>query len=165
MAQSNAQSGIRLELLWLLALLLSLLAVVTWRFALAPGDDEPAAGAATATPAATSAAVRVCGEEVDSPGSELNLAARECLLAAAPTGERVEFTTTRFTVEGQPVYWRVRVLAWGDIEVTIDNRADEFSGPARRRILTHRCTSLARSATEEHRIDVLGCAGGESLIF
>ncbi|MGE0228262.1 MAG: hypothetical protein AB7I38_08130 [Dehalococcoidia bacterium] len=165
MAQSNAQSGIRLELLWFLALLLSLLAVLAWRFALAPGDDAPAAGAVGATLTPTPAAVRACGDEVDSPDSGLNLDARECLLAAAPTGERVEFTTTRFTIEGQPVYWRVRVLAWGDIEVTIDNRADEFSGPARRRILTHRCTSLARSSTAEHRIEVLGCTDGSSLTF
>ncbi len=63
------------------------------------------------------------------------------------------------------MYWRVRVLAWGDLEVTVDNRADEFSGPARRRVLSYRCTSLAPSPLEEHRIEVRGCTGGDPLTF
>lgn len=167
MASTNGQSGVRLELLWALATMLSVLAVLTWRCALDPRDPAPAAGPAeaTLTPTPAAAPFASCGDEVDAPDSALNLEARACLLDAASGGKRVEFNTTRSTVEGQPVYWRVRVLAWGDLEVTVDNRADEFSGPARRRVLTYRCTSLAPSPLEEQRIEVRGCTTGENLTF
>lgn len=146
----------------MLATLVSVLAVVTWRCALEPGETQTAAGsAATPAPAAFSS----CGDEEDGPDTSLNLEGRACLLAASLAGTRVEFNTTRYTVEGRPTYWRVRVLAWGDVEVTVDNRADEFSGTARRRVTTYRCASLARDRADDQRIDVLGCTGGDALTF
>ncbi|MBX7110573.1 MAG: hypothetical protein K1X87_01855 [Dehalococcoidia bacterium] len=163
MATSNARSGVRLELLWALATIVSVLAVLTWRCALDPGATSSAGSAAAETPAATPFAP--CGDEVNRPDEPLNLEGRACLLTAAPAGTRVEFNTTRFTVEGQPVFWRIRVVAWGDVEVTVDNRADEFSGAARRRVTTYHCTSLARSAADGQRIDVLGCTSGDVLTF
>lgn len=171
MTGSRSQSSISIELLWALAAVVTFLAVITWRFALRDDSDPPAA-----TPAATSAAIAPmatstapaepfvsCGEELDAPDSALNLEARECLLAAVANGQRVEFNITRPTVEGDPVYWRVRVLARGDIEVAIDNRADEFSGPARRRVVVHHCTTLDRVGDGDPRIDISGCTDGATL--
>lgn len=168
MATANGPSGARLEWLWALATLLSVLAVLTWRCALDPAEKPAPSSAdgsvlAAGTPAP--APFQSCGGESDAPDAALNIEARDCLLAAAAVGTRVEFNTTRFTIEGQPVYWRVRVLAWGDVEVTVDNRADEFSGAGRRRVAVYHCSSLAPSASEEHRIDVNGCPNGEALSF
>lgn len=169
MSGTRGQSGVPLGLLWALATLLIVLAVFTWRWALSPDDSEPTAGgdgrsagaAVNTTPAEVPFVA--CGEEA--PDSALNLEARACLLDAAAGGKRVEFSTARTTTEGQPVYWRVRVLAWGDIEVTVDNRADEFSGSARRRVRTFRCTGLARSPVEEGRVEAAGCSPDEVVIF
>lgn len=169
MPTDRGSSGVRLELLWALATMLSVLAVLTWRCALDPREEAatPTAGstASTAGVTATPEPFTSCGEESGAVEAGLNLEGRDCLLAAAAVGTRVEFNTTILTVEGQPVYWRIRILAWGDVEVTIDNRGDEFAGPARRRVTTLRCTSLAPSPAEEHRIDVGGCADGEALTF
>jgi len=164
-AIEEGTSGAGLRWLWALAAMLILLAALTWRYALDRGDATPAGGSAVATATSTLAPFTSCGEEVDAPDAALNLDGRDCLLAAAAVGTRVEFTTTRYTVEGQPVYWRIRVLAWGDVEVTVDNRADEFSGAARRRVQVHRCTTLTRSATAEHRVEVSGCQDGGALTF
>jgi hypothetical protein len=166
-ATDSRSSGVRLELLWALATMLSVLAVLTWRCALDPREEAaaPAAGSPASTATSTPLPFTSCGEEPDAADASLNLEARNCLLAAAAAGTRVEFNTTISTVEGQPVYWRIRILAWGDVEITIDNRGDEFAGPARRRVATLRCTSLSPSPTDEHRIDVDGCANGETLTF
>lgn len=65
-------------------------------------------------------------------------------------------------MEGAPIGYRIRILAPRDIEVTVDNRADEFAGPARRRVTTTRCATLEQPDPESPRIVIRACTDGSS---
>jgi hypothetical protein len=79
-------------------------------------------------------------------------------------GQPAEFTSTRPTVEGDPIVYVVRVLGPGAFEVVADNTADAFAAARSRAVTSVRCSSLARAldGTNDLAIEVSGCVDGSS---
>lgn len=90
--------------------------------------------------------------------------ARDCLLRAFQAGRPARFTTTRPTIEGDPITTRVEVLGPADVRVTIDMTKDRFSAPSDRVLRTYRCTTLVGGAASGvlRPLVVSGCTDGAS---
>jgi len=73
------------------------------------------------------AALPSCGQETRTQTGRLNLEARRCFWDAYLAGRPAEFTSTRPTVEGDPITSIYRILAAGSIEVFVDQRRDRYS--------------------------------------
>lgn len=90
--------------------------------------------------------VEDCGTEVRKQGATtLDDRARDCLLRAFQAGTAATFTTTRPTIEGDPIVTRVDVVEAGDVRLVVDMTKDKFSAPADRVVRTYRCTMLQRT--------------------
>lgn len=152
---------------------------LTAAFVLAGCEDEPPiapptnTAIATATPTRTPTptvdvsppAVEGCGiEDLPQGAAALDGVARDCLLRAFQAGRPARFTTTRPTIEGDPITTRVEVLGPADLRVTVDMTRDRFSAPSDRVVRTYRCTTLTRGvATGALRpLIVNGCTDGAS---
>jgi hypothetical protein len=93
-----------------------------------------------------------CGEEQQGHGTGYDRAARECLWQAYQAGGGAVFTTTRPTIEGDPIVWHINVVSSDIIEVTIDNTADQFAAADDRKVATVTCTAMA--ITDDGRNDL-----------
>ena len=126
----------------------------------------PTVGPPTLTPtAAPRPPVEDCGTELRRQGAtSLDDAGRDCLMRAYQTGTLATFTTSRPTIEGDPIVTRLEVLGRSDVRVTVDNTKDKFSAPANRVVRTYRCTTLAHGTTTGglRPFVVSGCTDGAS---
>jgi len=124
-----------------------------------PDTDSGAAGGSTLN----------CGEEQQGHGSGYDPAARECLWQAYTAGEGAVFTTTRPTIEGDPIVWHIDVIATDRIDVTADNTADRFAALEARGVTTVTCTSMAITddGSNDFAFEVRGCDGeaGSTLVI
>ncbi|XXT18620.1 hypothetical protein WME94_51175 [Sorangium sp. So ce429] len=103
--------------------------------------------------------LKQCGTEVVRHGEGYNGAARECIWQAYRNREPSEFTTTRYTIEGDPVTYRLEVTVTG-VVVVMDSK-DRY---ALRGVFRHSCRNLERIAQEgtEDRFGfaLSACSGG-----
>ncbi|WP_437656886.1 hypothetical protein [Sorangium sp. So ce1182] len=103
--------------------------------------------------------LKQCGTEVVRRGDGYNSAARECIWQAYRAREPSEFTTTRYTIEGDPVTYRLEVTVTG-VVVVVDSK-DRY---ALRGVFRHSCRNLERIAQEgaEDRFGfaLSACSGG-----
>lgn len=106
--------------------------------------------------------VEDCGAEVRKQGATtLDDRARDCLLRAFQAGTAATFTSTRPTIEGDPIVTRIDVVGTSDIRVIVDMTKDKFSAPADRVVRTYRCTTLTRTQVNGLRpLSVTGCTDG-----
>ncbi|WP_437287093.1 hypothetical protein [Sorangium sp. So ce406] len=103
--------------------------------------------------------LKQCGTEVVRRGDGYNGAARECIWQAYRNREPSEFTTTRYTIEGDPVTYHLEVTATG-VVVVVDSK-DRY---AMQGVFRHACRNLER-ITQEGTEDRFGfalsaCSGG-----
>ncbi len=103
--------------------------------------------------------LKQCGTEVVKHGNGYNGAARECIWQAYRNREPSEFTTTRYTIEGDPVTYRLEVTLTG-VVVVVDSK-DRY---ALQGVFRHACRNLER-IMQEGREDRFGfalsaCSGG-----
>ncbi|XXX75884.1 hypothetical protein WMF30_50360 [Sorangium sp. So ce134] len=100
-----------------------------------------------------------CGTEVVKHGNGYNGAARECIWQAYKNRDPSEFTTTRYTIEGDPVTYRLEVTLTG-VEVVVDSK-DRY---ALKGVFRHTCRNLERIMQEgsEDRFGfaLSACSGG-----
>ena len=118
--------------------------------------QSPVTPAPTASPAATAAAqvpevvrsrsnLPSCGvENATSQNGPWNAEGRSCFLNAYQKGQPAEFTSTRLTIEGDPITSIYRVLGPGKVEIFVDTTRDKFGAPGWTRL---DCATLAASQT------------------
>lgn len=142
------------------------------------GDDNGDGGSSTdptATPVVTSGggpaggsgggiaggSTLNCGEEQQGHGTGYDRAARECLWQAYQAGGGAVFTTTRPTVEGDPIVWHINLISADVIEVTIDNTADKFAAAEDRKVTTVTCSAMAITddGQNDFAFEFSGCEG------
>ncbi|WP_437733049.1 hypothetical protein [Sorangium sp. So ce1335] len=103
--------------------------------------------------------LKQCGTEVVRRGDGYNGAARECIWQAYRDREPSEFTTTRYTIEGDPVTYHLEVTATG-VVVVVDSK-DRY---AMQGVFRHSCRNLERIMQEgsEDRFGfaLSACSGG-----
>jgi hypothetical protein len=87
-----------------------------------------------------------CGTETfTTQAGPTNAAGRACLWAAYVSGNPAEFSSTRPTVEGDPITMIYRVLGTGIVQVFVDSTHDRFAAQVWTRL---DCTTLSGSASE-----------------
>ncbi|WP_437547474.1 hypothetical protein WME95_46825 [Sorangium sp. So ce327] len=104
--------------------------------------------------------LKQCGTEVVKRGDGYNGAARECIWQAYRNHDPSEFTTTRYTIEGDPVTYRLEVTLTGVVVVV--NSKDRY---ALRGVFRHECRNLERimqEGTDDGRFGfaLSACSGG-----
>jgi hypothetical protein len=125
----------------------------------ARGDVDPEPDASEAAGGGASSMLN-CGEEHRGQGGTgLDRAARECLWQAYQAGGGAVFTSTRPTVEGDPIVWHIELVSSDRIEVSIDSSADAFAAPASRRVFRYECKAMALTADARNNLafEVTGC--------
>ncbi|HSN97162.1 MAG TPA: hypothetical protein VLS89_02655 [Candidatus Nanopelagicales bacterium] len=105
--------------------------------------------------------LKPCGTEELRHGEGYNAAARECLWQAYQDRQPAEFTTTLYTIEGDPISYRVQLTPKAYI-VTVDSK-DRYGTQG---VMTHKCETFERIRQDE-RPDRFGfalsrCTGGGS---
>ncbi len=100
-----------------------------------------------------------CGAEVSRHGEGYDANARECIWQAYTARDPAEFSTTRHTIEGDPIRYTVQITPRG-VEVTVDSK-DRFGQQG---VFTHTCRALERIKQEERPdrfgFALSGCTGG-----
>lgn len=103
--------------------------------------------------------LKQCGTEVVKRGEGYNAAARECIWQAYKDREPAEFTTTRYTIEGDPITYHVEVTLTG-VVVVVDSK-DRY---ALRGVFRHACRNFERIMQEgtddRFGFALSGCSGG-----
>lgn len=103
--------------------------------------------------------LKPCGNEVSRHGSGYDAKARECIWQAYSAHEPAEFSTTRYTIEGDPISYRIQITPEG-VVVTVDSK-DRFGQQG---VFTHTCQALERIKQEEQPdrfgFALSGCTGG-----
>ncbi|WP_437674720.1 hypothetical protein [Sorangium sp. So ce131] len=103
--------------------------------------------------------LKPCGTEVVRRGDGYDGAARECIWQAYKDREPAVFTTTRYTIEGDPITYRLEVTLTGVVVVV--NSKDRY---AQQGTFRHTCRNLERIAQDgtENRFGfaLSACAGG-----
>ena len=104
-----------------------------------------------------------CGS-ADQRSDQLDETGRDCLwesYAAADPSTTAKLKMTRNTIEGDPIPYGV-IVTGKVIEVTQDNRADQYGGP-NRGITTWRCSAMTKIARTAGSFTFAfsGCTGAE----
>lgn len=102
--------------------------------------------------------LKPCGVEVNQRNTGYDAAARECIWQAYMGRERAEFTTTRYTIEGDPITYRIEITPTG-VVVVVDSK-DRYG---QKGVFRHTCRNFER-IMQEGRKDRFGfalssCAG------
>jgi hypothetical protein len=104
-------------------------------------------------------ALKPCGSEIIQRGGGYDAAARECIWQSYKARELAQFTTTRFTIEGDPISYRIEVTPPG-VVVVVDSK-DRFGLKG---VFRHTCRAFERIAQEDRPdrfgFALSGCAGG-----
>lgn len=111
-------------------------------------------------------AAESCGEEEFEQGSGYSGVSRDCLWTAYTENRAASFSSTQFTVEGDPIVYRVRVDN-RKVEIDFDNSRDAFAGPDAGKA-TSVCQKLKRKTEQDSgriRFTATGCTGGDRPIF
>ncbi|AUX26795.1 hypothetical protein SOCEGT47_073650 [Sorangium cellulosum] len=103
--------------------------------------------------------LKQCGTEVVKRGEGYDARARECIWQAYKDREPAEFTTTRYTIEGDPITYHLEVTLTGVVVVV--NSKDRY---ALQGVFRHACRNLERIMQEgsEDRFGfaLSACSGG-----
>jgi hypothetical protein len=103
--------------------------------------------------------LKPCGAEVQRHGAGYDAAARECIWQAYLAREPAELTTTRHTMEGDPVTSTIQITPKG-VVVVIDSK-DRYGQQG---VFTHTCRALERirqsARADRYGFALSGCEGG-----
>lgn len=103
--------------------------------------------------------LKPCGAEVITRGEGYNAGARECIWQAYRTREPAQFTTTRYTIEGDPITYRIEVTL-RDIVVVVDSK-DRYGLKG---VFRHTCRNFERIMVDgsdgRFGFALSGCSGG-----
>ena len=83
-----------------------------------------------------------CGEEAYGRGEGVDVAARQCLLAAFEAGRGAELITTMTSVEGDPITRYIRVHENGTVEIFHDASQDQYGSGGWERLRCERLVSV-----------------------
>jgi len=101
---------------------------------------------------------RSCGAEVVRRGEGYDGGARACIWNAYKTREHARFTTTRYTIEGDPISYTITITPTG-FEVVVDSK-DRLG---QRGVFKHTCRTFERIVQEENAerfgFALSGCTG------
>jgi hypothetical protein len=103
-------------------------------------------------------ALKPCGVEVNKRNTGYDAAARECIWQSYKSREPAEFTTTRYTIEGDPITYRIEIAPLG-VVVVVDSR-DRYGHKG---VFRHTCRNFERimqdGSKERFGFALSGCSG------
>ncbi|AKT35974.1 hypothetical protein [Chondromyces crocatus] len=102
--------------------------------------------------------LRPCGNEKVEHGEGYDAKARDCIWKAYVDRELAEFKTTHFTIEGDPISYKIQINP--NVTVTVDNQ-DRYG---QKGVSNHTCQAMERIRQEKQPerfgFALSGCTGG-----
>lgn len=107
-----------------------------------------------------------CGQDENKHGIGRDMEVRACFWNAYQAGKAAEFSTVAYTTEGDPISYKVKVLATDRIDVSVDSK-DKFGKQGQ---FEYTCTSMQKvvplradtpDLQTQYGFKLVGCSGSE----